>query len=438
MGIQGSERALAYKYEAVFCIFLAAMAYLGRENAGLVYPTILHLFLLLLSLNFFAILALRLWPSKEWLSALIILANCGVITGILSYSGGPQSNLWVLYLLPIYTVSLLLNGREVAWITAGAVGFNAVFYIVSLNAWDAAAVFGLSLKNGILFFSAALTWRLASAERRSLGDLRRQREELDRLEEKTRARTALDEQTAKLAEVGLISAGIVHDLKNPLMVIRGFADICLQEGSLDSAVRKDIESIKRSALRCQNMVSGILGAAGKEEAPRVPCEIREIVESAVELCGNIFENADIEIRKRFSPDPLPVSACPEHLERLFLNLLGNAAKAMPSGGALTIQTRTERAAEGRSTAQVIVEDTGTGISDEAMAKLFKPFSTTRPLEGGTGLGLYLCRDIALKHGGCLRAENGRAGGSRFILSLPLEPATTPSQKPKPIPAPLAR
>ncbi len=94
--IQESERAIAYKYEAVFCIFLAIMAYLGRENANLVYPTVLYFFLLLLSLNFSAIIALRLRPSQEWISALIILANCGVITGIMSYSGGPESNLWVL------------------------------------------------------------------------------------------------------------------------------------------------------------------------------------------------------------------------------------------------------------------------------------------------------------------------------------------------------
>ncbi|MEK7234872.1 MAG: HAMP domain-containing sensor histidine kinase [Elusimicrobiota bacterium] len=420
--IQESERAVAYKYEAVFCIFLAIMAYLGRENANLVYPTVLHFFLLLLSLNFSAILALRLWPSQEWFSALIILANCGVITGILSYSGGPESNLWVLYLLPIYTVSLLLSGREVAWITIGAVSFNTIFYFVSFNALSAATIFELCLKNGVFVFSAALTWRLAGAERRSLGQLRRQREELDRLDEKTRVQAAHDEQTEQLAAVGLISAGIVHDLKSPLMVIRGFTDICLQEKSLDSSIRRDLGSIRRATLRCQDLVAGILSAAKKEDTPRVECEIHELIESAVEFCGNMFADAGIDLEKKFNRHHLRVLGHPEQLERILLNLLGNAVKAMPSGGALTIRTKTDCMKDGRSRIMVLVEDTGTGISDEAMTNLFKPFSTTRPLAGGTGLGLYLSRDIAVKHGGSLQAENAPTGGARFTLTLPMETA----------------
>lgn len=422
--VQGSDRALAHKYEAVFCIFLVIMAYLGRDNANLVYPTILYLFLLLLSLNFAAILSLRLWPEKKGLAALIILANCGVITGILSYSGGAESNLWVLYLLPIYTVSLLLDGREVAWISAGAVSFNTIFYVVLFTAWDAATIFELCIKSGVLVLSAALTWRLASAERRSLEKLRRQRDELERLEVKTREQEARDEQTEKLAEVGLISSGIVHDLKNPLLVIQGFADICLKDKSLDSAVRADIECIKRSTLRCQDLVTGILSAARKEEMPRGSCELNEVIESALALCGNIFESAGIEIEKKFDEQSLHVSGRREQLERLFINLIGNAAQAMPSGGTLTIRTQTDRSKEGCSKIQVLVEDTGAGISDEAMAKLFKPFGTTRPHEGGTGLGLYLCRDIAMKHGGGLHAENSPQGGARFIVSLPLDPTVS--------------
>lgn len=418
MGLETNDRTVACKYEAVFSIFLAVMAYLGRENATLVYPAILYLFILLLAMNFAAITTLRLWPKKEWISCLIILANCGVIAGILSYSGGPQSNLWVLYLMPIYTASLLLNGKEIIWITAGAISFNTVFYIVAFDAWNAVALFELSIKNGILFFSAALTWRLVSAERSLSVKLRRQREELDRLEKTTRTQAARSEQTEKMAEVGLISAGIVHDLKSPLMVIRGFAEVCLQDKSLDPAIKNDIESIQRSALHCQNMVAGILRAAGPDAAPRVSCEIHEVINAALKLSGNIFEN--IEVQKRFHPRPLHVSACFKDLERLFLNLMGNAARAMPSGGTLSIQTRLNRGIEGRSRVEVIVEDTGAGIPEEAMEKLFTPFATTRPSGGGSGLGLYLCRDIAIKHYGSLQAENSETKGARFILSLPLE------------------
>ena len=419
--IQESERAVAYKYEAVFCIFLAIMAYLGRENANLVYPTVLHFFLLLLSLNFSAILALRLWPSQEWFSALIILANCGVITGILSYSEG---------LNPTFGCSIYCPSTRSLYFCQAGGGLDYDrgrqlqhdFYFVSFNALSAATIFELCLKNGVFVFSAALTWRLAGAERRSLGQLRRQREELDRLDEKTRVQAAHDEQTEQLAAVGLISAGIVHDLKSPLMVIRGFTDICLQEKSLDSSIRRDLGSIRRATLRCQDLVAGILSAAKKEDTPRVECEIHELIESAVEFCGNMFADAGIDLEKKFNRHHLRVLGHPEQLERILLNLLGNAVKAMPSGGALTIRTKTDCMKDGRSRIMVLVEDTGTGISDEAMTNLFKPFSTTRPLAGGTGLGLYLSRDIAVKHGGSLQAENAPTGGARFTLTLPMETA----------------
>ena len=420
--ISTGERASACAYEAVFCIFLAVMAYLGRENADLVYPTILYFFGLLLILNLSAILALRRWPSKQWISALIILANCGVIAGILSYSGAAQSNLWVLYLLPIYTASLLLNGREVIWITAGAVSFNTLLYLVSTGFWNSSVVFELCLKNGLFVFSAALTWRLVSATRRSAFKLLQQRQELERLEETTRMQSARDERTEKLAKMGLISASIVHDLKNPLAVIRGYVEICLRERSMNPDLQKDLERITKSALFCQDLVSGILRAANDEEAPRLSCDIHQRLEAAIELSGNLNEGSGIEIERRFSSRPLRVSAAPEQLERLFLNLIGNAAKAMPAGGRLILRTQVDDGRNGYARAQVIVEDTGTGLSDAALDKLFKPFGTTRSHEGGTGLGLYLCRDIAMKYGGSLDAENVPSSGARFTLSLPLERA----------------
>ena len=108
-------------------IFMAVLAFLGRNNPNLNYPQVLYLFTLLMVLNLSAGIALRLKPATPSLSAAFILANCGTITAILSHSGGASFNLWVLYFLPIFTVCLLLGPRETVWITAGVVAFNAVF-----------------------------------------------------------------------------------------------------------------------------------------------------------------------------------------------------------------------------------------------------------------------------------------------------------------------
>lgn len=118
---------LSNRYEAGFCVFMGALAFLGRDNPSLEYPAILHLFGVLMVLNLLAGIALRRRPDAPMISTGFILANCGVITAILAYSGGASSNLWVLYLLPIFTVCLLLGPRETVFITVGVVAFNAVF-----------------------------------------------------------------------------------------------------------------------------------------------------------------------------------------------------------------------------------------------------------------------------------------------------------------------
>lgn len=417
-------RSLAYRYEAVFSVFLAVLAYLAKGNADLVYPQILYLFLLLLCLNFSAVLTLRLWPARAWVSALIILANCATITAILSYSGGAQSNLWVLYLLPIFTVALLLEGREVAWITAGAAAFNSVFYVVGPYAWTSGAMFEFCLKAGLLVFCAALTWRLANAERSSLRQLAAQRAELERLEDETRRTARRDERVEGLAQLGLVSAAIVHDLKNPLMTIQGSAELCLDWPSLEPGLRGDIERIQRAALRCHDLVRGILDAARNERRPRAWTGLESLVEASLEHCRGLLGDGRVEVRRPDREPSAEVEVNAEELERLLVNLIANAVKAMPEGGVLTLRARAAPSDGGSLRCELSVEDTGPGLPKELAGRLFEPFASTRVGQGGTGLGLYLSREIAVKHGGDLHAENAPDGGARFVLSLPcrLRPA----------------
>lgn len=178
----GAGSEVAQKYETGFCVFLVILAFLCRENTHLVYPQILYLFVLLLALNLAAGVALRLRHFGEWLSALLVLANCGTITAILSYSGEHESNLWVLYLLPIYTACILLGRREVVWITTGAITFNAAYHAASAPAIDAAAYFALSLKSGLFIFAAASTWRIAIKHREARAELKVQDVQLSQAE----------------------------------------------------------------------------------------------------------------------------------------------------------------------------------------------------------------------------------------------------------------
>lgn len=232
--------ALSSRYEAGFCVFMAALAYLGKENPSLEYPAILHLFGILMVLNLLAGIALRRRPDAPLISTGFILANCGTITAILAYSGGASSNLWVLYLLPIFTVCLLLGSREAAGVTLGVVAFNAAFTL-SETRWNwSVAAFEVLLKSGFFVFTALLAWRLVAKDRTLHDQLRSESRRADQL-------TTRLEGAAALSDVGLVSAGVAHDLRNAFMVILGFSDSILSDASLSAGARDALERIKRMA-----------------------------------------------------------------------------------------------------------------------------------------------------------------------------------------------
>ncbi len=158
---------IAHSFESIFCFFIILLAFLFRDNPYLVYPEILYLLTALAVLNLTAGIVLRFPRFGRGLATLIILANCGIIAAILSYSGEQASNLWVLFLLPIYTACLLLDGRSVAWITGGAIACNFLFCVFSSPFFDSVSYFELSIKSAIFIFAAAMTWSVAVREKSS-------------------------------------------------------------------------------------------------------------------------------------------------------------------------------------------------------------------------------------------------------------------------------
>jgi PAS domain-containing protein len=176
------DESVGHRYESVFVVCLILLAFLFRDNPYLVFPQIYYLLVLLLGLNLAAGAALRSKRFGKNLSAAAIMANCGTIAAILSNSGEQASNLWVLFLLPIYTACILLDGREVVWITVGAVLCNAAYYFSAESAWNDVVCFEISIKSALLAFGAAATWRVVTQERRSRRMLGESGRELKRTE----------------------------------------------------------------------------------------------------------------------------------------------------------------------------------------------------------------------------------------------------------------
>lgn len=218
----------------------------------------------------------------------------------------------------------------------------------------------------------------------------------------------------KLANMGQISAGIAHELNNPLGVITMYSNIVLDELKVDAHLKKDMELIVEQAARCKNIVSGLLNFARKN---KIKTEETDIVEF-INRCLNsvvIPDNIKAEVVSDIS-DPLAMIDS-EQLIQAITNLLKNAVEAMPSGGYLRVGiTGAERQIEIR------IKDTGTGIAEEHMDKLFTPFFTTKDIGKGTGLGLPLVYGIIKMHSGKIEVKSNAdpakgQTGTEFIITL---------------------
>lgn len=397
---------LSNRYEAAFCVFMAALAFLGRDNPSLEYPAILHLFGLLMALNLLAGIALRRRPDAPLISTGFILANCGVITAILAYSGGAASNLWVLYLLPIFTVCLLLGPRETAAITAGVLAFNAVFTLSEARGNWSVAAFEILLKSGFFVFTALVASRLVAKDRSAHAQLRTESRRAEQL-------TTRLEGAAALSNVALVSAGVAHDLRNAFMVISGFTDTVLAEDSLSPGAREGLERVKKMAKLGGEMSHHLARQGADAKFEPAPDDLDAIARSVTALVQNVFLEKSVRLVVAPSSGPCAVRASRAHLQRLFLNLFLNALSVSKKDGEVRLATRRDG-----DFAVATVEDEGPGFSPEILPRLFGAYETTRASQGGTGLGLNLCARIAKEHGGSLAAENRDGGGARMTLRLP--------------------
>lgn len=388
------------RYEAALGVALASLAFLSKDNPHLILPECLWLFLLLLASSLAASLAVRMRPGKTMPAALALVASFVIVAAIQSQSGGADSDLWVLYLLPIFSAAILLGGRETAWIAAGAVLANAAGLAAETHALGPADVFSLVLKTTILTGAAAGTWAISKSEREVSEKAAGQRAEIERLE--------------AVASVAVDGAGAIHDLGAPLTVILGYASMRQEDQDLPEAVRGDMARIERSARYCQELVRGLM--TRRDPSMRVR-SASDVVESALHLCEDPVRARKIEIHRYFPLETMTVRAAGHELERVLVNLVGNAAKAMPAGGNIGVSVSLKGAS-----VIVSVEDDGPGVPPELLPRLFTPFATGSAKTGGVGLGLYLCREIARRHGGDLTAGRSAAGGARFELSLPLTEA----------------
>ncbi len=225
----------------------------------------------------------------------------------------------------------------------------------------------------------------------------------------------------RMVSVGTLAAGVAHEINNPLSYVIGnlsyLADHLAElPGFKDTELVKAFNDARQGAERVANIVRDLKTVSRKDEQPFAPVNVEDALDSAVNVARNEIRHR-ARIVRNYAKVP-PVSGDAGKLGQLFLNLLVNAAQAMPDGAADRNEIRliTRRNAEGG----VVVEigDTGSGIPEEIRRRIFDPFFTTKPVGVGTGLGLYICQGIVRDHRGEMELESEVGRGTVFRITLP--------------------
>ena len=235
-------------------------------------------------------------------------------------------------------------------------------------------------------------------------------------------RVHLEEQlqiSEKMASIGLLAAGVAHEVNTPLTGISSFTQMLLEGADPADPKTVLLEKIERQTFRAAKIVNGLLNLSrpGTSTNDRIEVDLNAVVTDVFSLLEHQFEVGKIKVRRELSAEPVLVSGIEHQLQQVFLNLFLNARDAMPRGGWVTVSTRT---VDGRGVAEV--SDTGSGIPSEQLARIYDPFFTTKAIGRGTGLGLSITYGIIREHGGAIACDSAVGQGTRFTLTLPLEAA----------------
>lgn len=227
----------------------------------------------------------------------------------------------------------------------------------------------------------------------------------------------------KMASIGLLAAGMAHEIGTPLASIMGYAELLSGEDASDSAAGDYARRISDDCARIDRIVRGLLDYSRPRKSTVVPVDIRELVVETVGLLSRQGAFNDITGSSQFDEGLPLVEADPHQLQQALINLMLNARDAMPAGGKLTIRASYDEsvhlASSPEGCVRVDITDTGEGIPQENIGKLFDPFFTTKEPGKGTGLGLAVVARIVEGSGGKISVESAPGQGSRFILWLPV-------------------
>jgi signal transduction histidine kinase len=221
-------------------------------------------------------------------------------------------------------------------------------------------------------------------------------------------------QNEKLTSIGLLAAGVAHEVNTPLAVISSYSQMLRKEISADDFRHKLLEKITKQTFRASEIVNNLLNFSRTNATEFAEVDMHQVITETLSLLEHQLKTAKIRVeRELLAEDPVTFGNAGK-LQQVFLNLFLNARDAMAEGGELRVRTETVD-----SKVDIVVQDTGSGISRENIKKIYDPFFTTKALGKGTGLGLSVSYGIIHEHGGNISVESQLGRGTSFKLELPL-------------------
>jgi len=229
-------------------------------------------------------------------------------------------------------------------------------------------------------------------------------------------------QLDRLMALGRLTAGIAHEINNPLGVISNYVQVLLRNPSLNSQVKIDLMLIEEEIVGMMGIIKGLLNFSRESEMKKSLISINEVLRKTVSLLKFQLNSQSIHLTEKYSEDLPCVLGDPNHLQQVFLNILLNSIQSMPEGGKIEMNT-SQANGDGpdRSNDWILVDisDTGIGIESKYLDKIFDPFFTTKGWGAGTGLGLSISYGIIKEHGGNIDVKSDPGEGTQVRTTLPV-------------------
>jgi two-component system sensor histidine kinase HydH len=368
----------------------------------------------LVALGFAQVLEPRLGAA---VSVGIKLALCYLLIGL---SGGLESSFYLTLLLPVISAATNfgLVGTSIVTVLACAEYVSFLLYLDWSNQYIPEDQTRELILRVLLFpVVGFLTNQLAAANRAEALKLQAAAEQLAAANRSLEEAEAQVRRADRLAALGQLTAGLAHELRNPLGTIKTSAEMLGRSVAEENDVAREMAHyIREEVDRTSSLITRFLEFARPQHLKLELTNVHSMLDTAIGRFEREGSRSGVSIFKNYTPDVPPVRLDTELMERVVINLLSNAAQASSAGGVVTVKTRTAEM-DGKELVEIAFIDRGSGIEPKNLESIFNPFFTTKA--EGVGLGLAICSKIVHEHGGEIAVESTVGEGSVFHVYLPV-------------------